>query len=152
MTGKSSTSRILPFLMTFETFTNQVHNFLMDFGASLNVMPYFICKKLNVEPVGIVAKYQLLLMAITWRWWTCSSYKNNEDCIIMYHNEDCIIMFTETEHMVSAWDTVKWSSIWIINEVPVWRRNNTYTEVEYKHMWPDRICIETWWNIKLKAK
>jgi len=36
-----------PFLLTFEVFNNNLHNCLVDSGASSNV-PLSICKKLNV--------------------------------------------------------------------------------------------------------
>jgi hypothetical protein len=39
-----------PFLLTFEIFDRNMHICLVDFGASSNVMPYYVCKKLNVEP------------------------------------------------------------------------------------------------------
>ena len=45
-----SWSQTPPFLLTFDIFNRNVHNFLVDLGASLNVIPYSICKKLNVEP------------------------------------------------------------------------------------------------------
>ena len=48
--GRKSRSQTLPFLLTFEIFKLNVHNCLVDFGASSNVMPYSICKKLNAEP------------------------------------------------------------------------------------------------------
>jgi hypothetical protein len=48
--GRKSRSQIPPFLLTFETINQNVHNSLVDSGASSNVMPYSICKKLNVEP------------------------------------------------------------------------------------------------------
>ena len=41
---------IAPFLLTFEIFNRNVHNCLVDYGASSNVMPYSVCKKLNEEP------------------------------------------------------------------------------------------------------
>ena len=47
---RKSRSQILPFLLTFEIFTQNVHNCLVDSGASSNVMPYSVFKKLNVEP------------------------------------------------------------------------------------------------------
>ena len=34
---------IPPFLLTFEIFNNNVHNCMVDFGASSNVMPYSVC-------------------------------------------------------------------------------------------------------------
>jgi len=37
-----------PFLLTFEIFNRNLHNCLVDSGASSNVMPLSICKKLNV--------------------------------------------------------------------------------------------------------
>jgi hypothetical protein len=41
-----------PFLLTFEVFNRNLHNFLVDSGASSNIMPLSICKKLNVVPLN----------------------------------------------------------------------------------------------------
>ena len=38
------------FLLTFEIFNNNVHNCMVDSGASSNVMPFSVCQKLNVDP------------------------------------------------------------------------------------------------------
>jgi hypothetical protein len=35
------------FLLTFEVFNKNLHNFLVDSGASYNVIPLYICKKIN---------------------------------------------------------------------------------------------------------
>ena len=43
-------SQTAPFLLTFGIFNQNVHNCLVDSGASSNVMPYSVCKKLNAEP------------------------------------------------------------------------------------------------------
>jgi hypothetical protein len=40
-----------PFLLTFEIFNRNLHNYLEDSGASSNVMPLSVCKKLNVVPL-----------------------------------------------------------------------------------------------------
>jgi len=48
--GKRSRSQTPPFLLTFEIFNRNVHNYLVDSGASSNVMPYSLCKKLNAQP------------------------------------------------------------------------------------------------------
>jgi hypothetical protein len=40
-----------PFLLTFEVFNKNLHNCLVDFGASSNVMPLSICNKLNTVPL-----------------------------------------------------------------------------------------------------
>jgi hypothetical protein len=48
--GKRSRSQTPPFLLTFEIFNRNVHNCLVDSGASSNVMPYSICKRLNAQP------------------------------------------------------------------------------------------------------
>ena len=48
--GRKSRSQTLPFLLTFGIFKQNVHNCLVDFGASSNVMPYSVCKKLKAEP------------------------------------------------------------------------------------------------------
>ena len=38
-----------PFLLTFEIFNINVHNFMVDSGASSNVMPWSVCQKINAE-------------------------------------------------------------------------------------------------------
>lgn len=38
-----------PFLLTFQVFNFNVHNFLFDYGASVNVMPLFVAKKINAQ-------------------------------------------------------------------------------------------------------
>jgi hypothetical protein len=38
-----------PFLLTFEIFNRNVHNCMVDSGASSNVMPWSICQKINAE-------------------------------------------------------------------------------------------------------
>ena len=48
--GRKSRSQTPDFLLTFEIFNRNVHNCLVDSGASSNVMPYSVCKKLNAEP------------------------------------------------------------------------------------------------------
>ena len=44
-----SRSQTQPFLLTFEIFNGNVHNCLVDSRASSNVMPYSVCRKLNVK-------------------------------------------------------------------------------------------------------
>ena len=39
-----------PFLLTFEIFNHNVHNCLVDSGASVNVMPLSVCKRINGKP------------------------------------------------------------------------------------------------------
>ena len=39
-----------PFLLTFEIFNHNVHNYLVDSRASVNVMPLSVCKKINGHP------------------------------------------------------------------------------------------------------
>ena len=36
-----------PFLLTLEILNHKVHNFLVDSGSSVNVMPLEVCKKIN---------------------------------------------------------------------------------------------------------
>ena len=38
--GRKSRSQTPPFLLTFEIFNRKVHNCLVDFGSSSNLMPY----------------------------------------------------------------------------------------------------------------
>jgi ribonuclease HI len=38
-----------PFLLTFEIFNRNVHNCMVDSGASSNVMPWSVCQKINAE-------------------------------------------------------------------------------------------------------
>jgi hypothetical protein len=40
-----------PFLLTFEIFNRNLHNCVVDSGASSNIMPLSVCKKLNVVPL-----------------------------------------------------------------------------------------------------
>jgi hypothetical protein len=49
-TDKKSRLYVPPFLLTFEIFNRNLHNCLVDSGASSNVMPYSMCKKLNTTP------------------------------------------------------------------------------------------------------
>ena len=39
-----------PFLLTFEIFNHNVHNFLVDSGASINIMPLLVYKRINGQP------------------------------------------------------------------------------------------------------
>ena len=48
--GKRPRSQNPPFLLTFEIFNRNVHNYLVDSGASSNVMPYSVYKNLNAQP------------------------------------------------------------------------------------------------------
>jgi hypothetical protein len=48
--GDRSNSHTPPFLLTFEIFNKNVHNCLVDSGASSNIMPYSVCLKLNISP------------------------------------------------------------------------------------------------------
>ena len=43
--GGKSKNKNPPFLLTFEIFNHNVHNCLVDSGASVNVMPISVCKK-----------------------------------------------------------------------------------------------------------
>ena len=43
----SGIKRVQPFLLTFEIFNRNVHNCMIDSGASSNVMPVSICRKFN---------------------------------------------------------------------------------------------------------
>jgi hypothetical protein len=48
--GRKSRSQTPPFLLTIDILNRNVHNCLVDSRASLNVMPYLVCKKLNAQP------------------------------------------------------------------------------------------------------
>ena len=48
--GGKSKCKTPPFLLTFEIFNHNVHNCLVDLGASFNVMPLSVCKKINGQP------------------------------------------------------------------------------------------------------
>jgi hypothetical protein len=49
--GDKSGSHTPPFILTFEIFNRNIHNYLVDSGASSNVMPYSIFKNLNLDPM-----------------------------------------------------------------------------------------------------
>ena len=44
---KYSMKKTPPFLLTFGIFNRNIHNCMTDSGASSNVMPLSVCKKLN---------------------------------------------------------------------------------------------------------
>ena len=48
--GGKYKSQTLPFLSSFEIFNHNVHNCLLDSGASSNVMLLSICKNINGQP------------------------------------------------------------------------------------------------------
>ena len=48
--GRKSRYQTPPFLLTLEISNQNVHNCLVDSRASSNVIPYSVCKKLNIEP------------------------------------------------------------------------------------------------------
>ena len=48
--GRNSRSQTPPFLLTIDIFNINVHNCLVDSGASSNVIPYSVCKKLHAQP------------------------------------------------------------------------------------------------------
>lgn len=48
--GDRSNSYTPPFLLTFEILNKNVQNYLVDLGASSNIMPYSVCLKLNMSP------------------------------------------------------------------------------------------------------
>ena len=39
-----------PFLLTFEIFNHNVHNYLVHSGASVNFIPLSVCKMINGQP------------------------------------------------------------------------------------------------------
>ena len=47
--GRKSRSQTPQFVLTFEIFNRNVHNCLVNSGASSNVIPYSVCKKLNAQ-------------------------------------------------------------------------------------------------------
>jgi ribonuclease HI len=48
-TTLSTRKNVPPFLLTFEIFNRNVHNCMVDSGASSNVMPWSVCQKINAE-------------------------------------------------------------------------------------------------------
>jgi hypothetical protein len=48
-TSLNTHKNVPPFLLTFEIFNRNVHNCMVDSGASSNVMPWSVCQKINVE-------------------------------------------------------------------------------------------------------
>jgi len=49
-TNKKSMLYIPSFLLTFKIFNMNLHNCLVDSSASSNVVPFYMCKKLNATP------------------------------------------------------------------------------------------------------
>jgi hypothetical protein len=48
-TTLSTRKNVPPFLLTFEIFNRNMHNCMVDSGASSNVMPWSVCQKINAE-------------------------------------------------------------------------------------------------------
>ena len=48
--GGKSKFKTPPFLLSFDIFNYNVHNYLVKLGASINVMPLSICKRINGQP------------------------------------------------------------------------------------------------------
>jgi hypothetical protein len=48
-TTLSTRKNVPPFILTFEIFNRNVHNCMVDSGASSNVMPWSVCQNINVE-------------------------------------------------------------------------------------------------------
>ena len=48
--GDRSNSHTPPFLLTYEIYNRNLHNCLIDSGASSNIMPASVCSKLNIKP------------------------------------------------------------------------------------------------------
>jgi hypothetical protein len=48
-TTLSTRKNVPPFLLAFEIFNRNVHNCMVDSGASSNVMPWSVCQKINAE-------------------------------------------------------------------------------------------------------
>ena len=48
--GDRSNSHTPHFLLTYEIYNRNLHNFLIDSWASSNIMPVSVCSKLNIEP------------------------------------------------------------------------------------------------------
>lgn len=46
--GDRYISHVPPFLITYESFDKNVHNFFVDSGASSNIIPRDVCTKLNI--------------------------------------------------------------------------------------------------------
>jgi hypothetical protein len=45
-----SKSQIPPFLLTYEILNFNVHNCLVDYGVSSNIIPFYVFQKINVVP------------------------------------------------------------------------------------------------------
>jgi hypothetical protein len=48
--GDRSRSHTPSFLLTFKIFNKNVHNCLVDSGASLNIISYSVCLQINAKP------------------------------------------------------------------------------------------------------
>ena len=49
---------MLPYLLSFKLFSDNVHNCLVDYEASSNVVPLSICRKTNGQPIP--SPYQII--------------------------------------------------------------------------------------------
>ena len=50
MIGDRSISHTPPFILTYDIYNKNVHNCLIDSGASSNIMPKLVCARFNITP------------------------------------------------------------------------------------------------------
>ena len=96
----------------------------IDFGASLNVMPYSICKKLNFEPqmcrtkiiqldrshVNVLGELKDVLILIDLN----SNVHQTIDIIVVDILEACrVIMIIDWSSKLNGYFAIDWSHLWL---------------------------------------
>ena len=123
--------KIPPFLLTFKIFNHNVHNCLVDSGASVNVMPLSVCKKINGQPKP--STWQVIQLDRT----NVKVIEEMEDVLIRLSSNEKVCQFIdivlvdipEAYGLVLSrdWSTKlngyfasDWSHLWfLIREVPI---------------------------------
>ena len=87
--GGKSKFKTTPFLLTFDIFNYNVHNCLVDSGASVNVMPLSVCKKINGQPKS--STWQVLQLART----TMKLIGEMEDVLIRLSTDERVCQYID---------------------------------------------------------
>ena len=123
--GKNSKSTTPPFLLTFEIFNRNVHNCMDDSGASSNVMPLSVCKRLNGKyvpsnsqiaqldrtNVGVVAEMKYVLVRIA-----CNPSVFQIIDIVIADIPDAYGLFLSRDwsQQLNGFFATNWSTLWFL--------------------------------------
>lgn len=122
--GDRSISQTPPFLLTYEIFNKNVHNCLIDSGASSNIMPRTVCTKLNIIPqktsVHIVhldrTKFEVIreMLSVSMRFSSNPKVLQVIDILVTYIPEFYgLILSRDWSEMLHGYFSTDWSHMWL---------------------------------------